>query len=287
MDAASSVWQSVTGQFQSVANRDYAALRSHSRSLSNPPNAPSNALPSEHYSPSGGSPFSLNRLRQLPYLRLIALLLGTLLSLSLLWTLTAPSQLSWAPVEAIDSPASLANADGNRTLISYVYHETPDAKANAEFFLRHAMHDSSDFVFIVNGKTDTVKWPVERSNVRLVRRNNTCFDLGAHGAYRLVHFPRMDGRPLGCVCGRCGSLTCHARVSRRGGAERERLGACQEIRQVHHRQSAVRLEMSLRTVLTLLRWISPDERLRPWPVPPPLVSRPLKLVPPPSSSHAC
>lgn len=189
MAAPSSVWQSVTAQFDSIAKRDYASLRGHNRSLSDPdgPN-PSHSLPSEHYTQPTSS-FSLPSIRQLPYFRAVALLLCTFVSVTVLWTVSSPShpgRPSHARPSRVDSqstPSTLDNAGGNRTLISYVYHETPDAKANAEFFLRHAMHDASDFVFIVNGKLDTVNWPVERSNVRVVRRNNTCFDLGAHGEY--------------------------------------------------------------------------------------------------------
>jgi len=63
-----------------------------------------------------------------------------------------------------------------------VHHDTPDANANTRFFLRHALHDRADFVFILNGESQLRdEIPDDLPNVRVVQRDNTCYDLGAHG----------------------------------------------------------------------------------------------------------
>jgi hypothetical protein len=70
----------------------------------------------------------------------------------------------------------------NRPLVTYVYYETDNARANLEFFLRHGLHSDADFVFILNGATDDARLiPTDRPNVRIVQRDNSCFDLGSHG----------------------------------------------------------------------------------------------------------
>ena len=72
--------------------------------------------------------------------------------------------------------------------MSYVYHETDDARPNAEFFIRHGLHSGADFVFILNGETDLAEVIPKRSNVKVVKRENTCFDIGAHGKHSLPCF---------------------------------------------------------------------------------------------------
>ncbi|KAI4261160.1 MAG: hypothetical protein L6R42_003638 [Xanthoria sp. 1 TBL-2021] len=69
------------------------------------------------------------------------------------------------------------------TLILYAYHETANARRNAEFFIRHGLHDSADFIFIVNGEgtgLDTLL-PPDAENIKVVRRENTCYDIGSYG----------------------------------------------------------------------------------------------------------
>ena len=65
-------------------------------------------------------------------------------------------------------------------LIMYVYYESEPAVRNLQFFLQHALHDNADFLFIINGHNCSVDIP-DLPNVRVVRRENTCFDLGASG----------------------------------------------------------------------------------------------------------
>jgi hypothetical protein len=80
---------------------------------------------------------------------------------------------------AAEMPASASQS--GRLLITYAYSESPNARSNIEFFIKHGLHGSADFVFILNGETDIDKIiPADKPNVRYVSRPNTCFDLGAH-----------------------------------------------------------------------------------------------------------
>lgn len=49
------------------------------------------------------------------------------------------------------------------------------------FFISHGLHAKADFVFIFNGESDHTELIPKRPNIRIVQRNNTCYDLGAHG----------------------------------------------------------------------------------------------------------
>lgn len=69
----------------------------------------------------------------------------------------------------------------DRPLILYTYFESDAARVNLGFFLRHALHGAADFIFIFNGDTDAYSLvPVERKNIRVIKRANECYDLGAH-----------------------------------------------------------------------------------------------------------
>ncbi|KAL8837517.1 MAG: hypothetical protein Q9170_002510 [Blastenia crenularia] len=68
------------------------------------------------------------------------------------------------------------------TLILYAYHETENARSNAEFFIQHGLHDSADFVFIFIGNgTDLQTLIPSQPNIRIVRHENHCYDIGSHG----------------------------------------------------------------------------------------------------------
>lgn len=84
---------------------------------------------------------------------------------------------------AVDKDVKARNTD----LIQVVYYETDDAKRNLEFFIQHALHDKADFLFVINGDA-TLDIP-NRSNVRVVRKENSCYDLGSHGE---ILFERED-----------------------------------------------------------------------------------------------
>jgi hypothetical protein len=75
---------------------------------------------------------------------------------------------------------------GLRALVVYVYYETPIAKANLEFFLRHGLLPPrfADYVFLLQEgpNVSTVQFP-QAVNIQVVRKPNRCFDLGSWGAY--------------------------------------------------------------------------------------------------------
>jgi hypothetical protein len=48
--------------------------------------------------------------------------------------------------------------------------------------MEHGLHGEADFIFIINGPSDIDEYlPKESSNIRIIRRDNTCYDLGAVG----------------------------------------------------------------------------------------------------------
>ncbi len=67
-------------------------------------------------------------------------------------------------------------------LITYAYAESTYGRANLQFFVNHGLHAAADFIFILNGETDVdeVVIPKNLPNVKIVKRPNKCFDLGAH-----------------------------------------------------------------------------------------------------------
>lgn len=68
----------------------------------------------------------------------------------------------------------------DRPLVLYAYSETPNARANLVFFLAHGLHQSADFVFIMNGESSATSLIPDKSNIRIVQRENDCYDLGAY-----------------------------------------------------------------------------------------------------------
>lgn len=87
---------------------------------------------------------------------------------------TAPPATS-PPTIFTGSPKTL-----ERPLILYAYSETPSAHINIQFFIKHGLHDSADFIFILNGDTDIMDIIPNATNIRYVRRPNDCYDLGAY-----------------------------------------------------------------------------------------------------------
>ena len=76
-------------------------------------------------------------------------------------------------------PKTIRNTTINTDLIQYAYYENEDAMANLEFFVKHALHSKADFVFIIQGGILNVAIP-QASNIKVILRPNTCFDIGAH-----------------------------------------------------------------------------------------------------------
>lgn len=112
----------------------------------------------------------------------VALVL-TLILLILLGTETPlaahSSQASTTGFSAFSLPSFPSRSTSNTDLILYSFHETPEATKNFEFFLRHALHGKADFIIMLNGEHKVDLRPLRvLSNVRVVERENRCFDLG-------------------------------------------------------------------------------------------------------------
>lgn len=68
------------------------------------------------------------------------------------------------------------------TLISLAYYETPVTRFNLRYFIQFELelnYPHRDYLIIING-TCSLPLPV-RDNIRIIHRDNTGFDLGAHG----------------------------------------------------------------------------------------------------------
>jgi hypothetical protein len=75
-----------------------------------------------------------------------------------------------------------------RPLILYVYHENPNSRTNALYFIKHGLHSLADFVFILNGRTDLDTFiPQQAPNIVVIKRENSCYDLGAMGEVLLAN----------------------------------------------------------------------------------------------------
>lgn len=68
----------------------------------------------------------------------------------------------------------------DRPLVLYAYSETPNARTNLIFFLAHGLHQNADFVFVMNGVSSATDLIPSKSNIRIVQRENDCYDLGAY-----------------------------------------------------------------------------------------------------------
>lgn len=128
--------------------------------------------------------------------RLTAVLLLTCLCALILWTSYSRAGPKVSVIPSAESAAhgagagagaaasntqqSTATPESDRALITYVYAETAEARKNLNFFIQHGLHSRADFVFIFNGETDAPALLPDAPNIRSVRRNNTCYDLGSH-----------------------------------------------------------------------------------------------------------
>ncbi|KAH8904883.1 hypothetical protein BR93DRAFT_945884 [Coniochaeta sp. PMI_546] len=117
---------------------------------------------------------SLSRLFPAPWIfTTIAILL-----LLVLWTFPYPYLYSTIPTSNNSVPFIHGH---DRPLVLYAYAETENARQNLDFFVQKGLHGKADFVFILNGVTTVAELIPRLSNVRIVQRENTCFDLGAIG----------------------------------------------------------------------------------------------------------
>lgn len=83
-------------------------------------------------------------------------------------------------VEGEDISKQTVEQNPERPLILYAYAETPNARANFEFFLAHGLHGAADFVFIINGESNATDLIPKEPNFRIIQRENDCYDMGAY-----------------------------------------------------------------------------------------------------------
>ena len=75
----------------------------------------------------------------------------------------------------------------DRPLVLYAFFETELARRNLEFYLKHALHNNANFLFIFNGKTNAQKLLPKAGNIRFIKRKNDCYDLGAFAEVLLTN----------------------------------------------------------------------------------------------------
>lgn len=83
------------------------------------------------------------------------------------------------PTHPPSPPPTKQNSTVDRPLILYAFFDTAAARLNLEFFIKHALHDAADFLFVLNGETDAANLLPRKDNIRFVSRANDCYDLGA------------------------------------------------------------------------------------------------------------
>jgi hypothetical protein len=62
-----------------------------------------------------------------------------------------------------------------------MYAESDNARTNLEFFIVKGIHGAADFIFVFNGETNATELVPYEPNIKIVQRENKCFDLGAIG----------------------------------------------------------------------------------------------------------
>ena len=120
-------------------------------------------------------------------MRLHFIVIGTVVSI-VLYLITVHTKTQYAPYRYNHKVmANIATFDKiNRTnsvLIVYVYYENGPHHANFAYFLRHALHTAADFVLVINGDISQEiddMLPYTMNNVRIIKKNNTCFDFGSY-----------------------------------------------------------------------------------------------------------
>ena len=79
-----------------------------------------------------------------------------------------------------EASKALINTNFN-TAIIYAYYETSSAIYNLEFYIKTALTNDSNYlyIFVINGEKCSIDIPVQ-SNIVILKRNNIGFDFGAH-----------------------------------------------------------------------------------------------------------
>lgn len=116
---------------------------------------------------------------------------GTLLAIWLIWGLSFRPEVKDGMLAKLPSFSHGDGSNNNnhsgegdedlRPLVLYTYAESENARTNLAFFIRNGLHGNADFVFIFNGETNASSMLPEQPNIRVVQRENKCFDIGAHG----------------------------------------------------------------------------------------------------------
>jgi hypothetical protein len=102
------------------------------------------------------------------HLIIAAVTVLTILTFSINW--------SAGRVRSIDSPHQ------NTDAVLYVHYEgSAPGPRNLKYFVDHALHLKADFYFIINGFETEQVFPTA-PNIHVVRRENTCYDLGSMGS---------------------------------------------------------------------------------------------------------
>ncbi|ORY85566.1 hypothetical protein BCR37DRAFT_377245 [Protomyces lactucae-debilis] len=98
----------------------------------------------------------------------IALIVASLFLFTGLVHFSALPQVSWAH-------------GSNEDAVLYVHYDgTEVGRRNLKFFVDHALHRNIDFYFIINGHETQQVFP-DAPNIHIIRRDNSCYDLGTHG----------------------------------------------------------------------------------------------------------
>ncbi|KAL1890609.1 hypothetical protein Sste5346_008125 [Sporothrix stenoceras] len=90
-------------------------------------------------------------------------------------------RLGHGSLQAQNNTLSWSAPQPHDTLITYVYAESSFGRENLAYFIQIGLHRAADFVFTFNGETDIDSLLPDWDNIRVVHRNNTCYDMGAVG----------------------------------------------------------------------------------------------------------
>lgn len=108
--------------------------------------------------------------------------IGVLVLILLFWSMRQPhrdqvrSRYGTGPER---SPGSIK--DEKRPLVLYTYAESENARTNLEFFIKKALHGAAHFFFVFNGETNATELIPYEPNIKIIQRENRCFDLGTIG----------------------------------------------------------------------------------------------------------
>lgn len=113
--------------------------------------------------------------------------IGTLVIVWVLWTLKyldlGVANDVFSRLSSVGSTSSPPASDASslRPLVLYTYAESENARENLQFFLKNGLHQRADFLFILNGETMAPDIIPDEPNIRIIRRENKCYDIGAMG----------------------------------------------------------------------------------------------------------